>query len=77
MENLVRVVEVGEDHRETGEVILQFLGQRPVLSKKARQRARFDGMDLVGQATRQGELRDVRITEDGEARLREVVAEGR
>ena len=69
LENLVGVIQVGNDQIEVGEIVRQLLGQFAATREKPGQRAGFDGLRLVGQAAGQGQGHDVRIAEHFQARL--------
>ena len=75
LENPVRVVQIGQDQIELGEVVCQVLRQLPAAREKAGQRPRFDGLDPVYQATRQSQLGDVGITQHFEVGLRKLSAQ--
>src|ERR1035437_4029391 len=74
LKNFVRVVKVGNDDVEPGKVTRQIPGQFATTRKKARQRAGFDGLHAIYQPADLRELRDVRVAENFQMRLRELLA---
>src|SRR6266496_127862 len=77
LENPIRIVKVGNNEVELGEVIHEFSGQFPVARKEARQTARFNRLRPIYQTVRDRELHDVRIAEDFEMRMGKLPAQRR
>jgi len=74
-ENAVRVVEIGDDDIESGEVADEFGGQPAAAGEKAGEVGGFNGLNPVDQAARQGQLGDVGIAEDFQVRGGELPPE--
>ena len=68
-EDLIRVVEIGEDDVEAGEVFAQRRIEFPAPRKKPRRSPGFDGTDFVDHARVFGQGGDVRIAQHFEMGL--------
>src|SRR6266576_6913655 len=68
LENFIRIVEVGNNDVELGEVIREFGGQFPVARKEARQTARLNRLCPIHQPARERQPHDVRVAENFEMR---------
>ncbi len=75
LEDAVRVVQIGQDQIELGEVVRQIFGQVAAAGEKAGKSARFDGLNPVHQAARQSQLGNVRVPEDFEVGRRKQPAQ--
>ena len=73
----VRIVQVGDNYCEAGEIIGQTFIQRAIARKEAGQCPRFDGFHGVCEPALQSQLRDVRVTEYLQARIRELISQRR
>src|SRR4051812_24791003 len=63
-EDLVRIVQIGNNQIELGEIIHQFFSQFSVPRKEACQGSRSDGFHTVRQPASESQLGNVRITEN-------------
>lgn len=77
LEDMVGVVEVGNDQVELGEVVHQVFGQFAVAGEETGKRAGLNGLNPVDQTACHRQLGDVRIAEDFEMCSRELLAQGR
>src|SRR2546422_838061 len=72
LEDAVGIVEIGNDYCELGKVSLERLVELAMASEEAGERSRFDGTHRVREAGQNCKLRDVRVTENFDARFGEV-----
>jgi hypothetical protein len=75
-ENIIGVVEIGEDDIEFGEIVREVLGEDSAPGEKTGEGARFDGLHAVDEAGGLGELDDVRVAEDFQVGVGKLTAQG-
>ena len=75
--DFVRVEKIGNYDCEIREVFAEFRIKSTAAREETRQRACFDGMDVVHQRASERQLRDVGIAQNFEAGLGEIFAQGR
>jgi hypothetical protein len=75
--DFIRIIKIGDDDVETGKVFAKVRVERATTRKKAGQRTGFYGPQAVHQPSGQRELGDVRIAQELDVSLRELLAQSR
>src|SRR6266446_2568107 len=77
LKNLIRIVKIGDDQIELRKIIRKLFRQLAIACKESSQCPGFNGLNAIHQPSGQGQLHDVRITQDLKVRFGKLPAQSR